>query len=464
MKKILAVILLAVSCVAQAQIYGIGVGTITLPNLATQTDNTVVGNGTGSVASPTALAVPSCSTASSALTWTSNTGFGCNTITSGAALSGITAAAAGNTIASGNNHSQLWNWALTSNSVDALRFGETTAATGGTSTSGVPNQYIGAFRTLAASTASPFGIYVRGAHVLSASATTSQMYATTGSVSAPTYSFAAGTTTGVYFESTPSVRITAGGVLSATFGGGFVALQDGTAALPAIGFLNDSGTGFSRVGGNLVMSTNNGKEQIRWLTGIQRNSYAENDTTAYQMQFRKARTTVAAPSVITTGDDLGIISGSGYVGATGTYVEGARITFDSTGAIANTTSGLGGIIRFSHAKVGTVGVTEVAAIKEGHIIALGTAPTFTGGNCGTSPVMEGKDDAISVTIGTGGTDTVCGITFANAFTTNAPVCIAQSNTDIVPFKIVTTTTTVTVTATLAFTAGSKLHILCKGWE
>lgn len=44
--------------------------------------NTVVGNGTSLSASPTALSVPSCSAAASALTWTSGTGFGCNMITS----------------------------------------------------------------------------------------------------------------------------------------------------------------------------------------------------------------------------------------------------------------------------------------------------------------------------------------------------------------------------------------------
>jgi len=58
-------------------------GLVTLADQATQAANTVTGNGTGSTASPTALAVPSCSTGTSALTWTSGTGFGCNSITGG---------------------------------------------------------------------------------------------------------------------------------------------------------------------------------------------------------------------------------------------------------------------------------------------------------------------------------------------------------------------------------------------
>jgi hypothetical protein len=53
--------------------------------LATMTTNTVKGNATSGTAVPTDLAVPSCSTATSALTWTTNTGFGCNSISGGAA-------------------------------------------------------------------------------------------------------------------------------------------------------------------------------------------------------------------------------------------------------------------------------------------------------------------------------------------------------------------------------------------
>ena len=52
---------------------------LALTNVASQAANTVLGALTATT--PSALAVPSCSGASSALTWTSGTGFGCNTIT-----------------------------------------------------------------------------------------------------------------------------------------------------------------------------------------------------------------------------------------------------------------------------------------------------------------------------------------------------------------------------------------------
>jgi hypothetical protein len=54
-----------------------------ISGLAAIATNTIPGNATAGSASPTALAVPSCSTASSALTWTTNTGFGCNSIAGG---------------------------------------------------------------------------------------------------------------------------------------------------------------------------------------------------------------------------------------------------------------------------------------------------------------------------------------------------------------------------------------------
>lgn len=55
------------------------VTTLPLSDLSAQSANTVVGNSTSGSASPTALSVGSCSTSSSGLIWTTNTGFGCNT-------------------------------------------------------------------------------------------------------------------------------------------------------------------------------------------------------------------------------------------------------------------------------------------------------------------------------------------------------------------------------------------------
>lgn len=62
---------------------------------------------------------------------------------------------------------------------------------------------------------------------------------------------------------------------------------------------------------------------------------ASADTDCYDLSFRKTRGTVAVPTVITVGDELGKVMFRGYSGAGG-YVTGASITAVSTGTIATT--------------------------------------------------------------------------------------------------------------------------------
>lgn len=98
--------------------------------------------------------------------WGMNSGAtaqGWQTVSGGgsSALSGITAATASNTIANGNNP-QTWNWAQTTGSQTAFKFGETTAATG-------TGDLELAVTTLAGSTAVPFTVTnsLTGSQVLS---------------------------------------------------------------------------------------------------------------------------------------------------------------------------------------------------------------------------------------------------------------------------------------------------------
>lgn len=74
----------------------------------------------------------------------------------GAALSGLTAAIADNSINNGN-WNQVWNWQLAAGEI-GFTFGENTASAGGSA-----NQYILAAKTLATSTATPFMITNLGA-------------------------------------------------------------------------------------------------------------------------------------------------------------------------------------------------------------------------------------------------------------------------------------------------------------
>lgn len=91
-------------------------GNLPNANLASQTANTVLGALTATT--PSGLAVPSCSTAASALTWTSGTGFGCNTISGSGTVNSGTAGqmayyATSTTAVSGNTNANISNGALT---------------------------------------------------------------------------------------------------------------------------------------------------------------------------------------------------------------------------------------------------------------------------------------------------------------------------------------------------------------
>lgn len=61
-------------------------GTYPNPGFASVATNTILANATSGSAAPTAISIGTCSTASSALIWTTNTGFGCNTSITAAAV------------------------------------------------------------------------------------------------------------------------------------------------------------------------------------------------------------------------------------------------------------------------------------------------------------------------------------------------------------------------------------------
>jgi hypothetical protein len=96
---------------------------IALTSLANQAANTILGNATAGSAAPTALAIPPCSTASSALTWTTSGGagaFGCNSIAGG---SGSPGGSDTNVQYNHPNGTFAGSAALTFNNVDTLGIG-----------------------------------------------------------------------------------------------------------------------------------------------------------------------------------------------------------------------------------------------------------------------------------------------------------------------------------------------------
>ena len=286
--------------------------------------------------------------------------------TASATLDGISAATADQSGISNGDNFVRWNWAKTTNSENAFMFGESSAATNGTSSSGVPNQVLLRLATVAASTMSPLRVDSRGTHVFSVSPSAPQLLGNDGSTANPTYGFASSVNSGVAYSS--GVNLIASGALSINATNTQLLVRAGAATTPGITDHNLSGsTGTAWLLHNTmsIVNTTDG-EWVRFLSRVQQNSRGSADATAYALNFRKSRGTVASPTVITTGDDLATISGYGYVGATGTYVEAATIRFDSTGTIADTTTGVGGIIRFETRAVGGA-VTEAMRIQGGTV-------------------------------------------------------------------------------------------------
>lgn len=412
------------------------------------------------------LVLNSSGSAGKVLTWASGAAPTWSAAAGGAALSAITAAAGANTIASGNNTGQIWNWANTTDSTIAFTFGETSAATNGTSTAGVPNQALLKLTTAAASTESPLTIYSRGSHVASVSPSTAQILATDGTASAPPYSFASDLTTGIYQSGAGSLRFTAGGTLRLVMAGS-VNVTPGANNQPGLQDLNNATTGFSWLAAN-QMSVVDGTDGV-WLTFLSRALQVVRgsaDATAYAINARKARGTSNAPTVITTGDDLLTINGAGYLGATNTYVNAGRIRFDSIGTISDATTGIGGELVLATSKQGvdTAPADSYKIDQFGHLVSLvRTANTPTMGACGTSPTIVGTDDSFTVTVGTGGVATACVINFGTAYVTNPPNCSVLNNTDKVAYSTVEAVGSLTINAAAAFTASSKFKVLCKGF-
>lgn len=290
-----------------------------------------------------------------------------------ATLNGITAATGAVTIANGNNTGIIWNWANTTDSTVAFTFGETSAATNGTSTTGIPNQVLLRLDTLAASTQSPLSVYSRGTHVFSVSPTSPQLLANSGSASLPTYSFAAGVTTGMYYSAS-ALNFTVLGVKYAIIttpdavNGRINIINDGAFNQPAFTD-NGSQSGFCVAGTTYCGVSMSQLENSRWTGASGTQAYQMSNagavTTGYAVNLRKSRGTVASPTVITTGDDLATISGQAYVGATNTWRTATTITFDSTGTISDATTGVGGIIRFGVMLQGTDTIAqEVARLEQ----------------------------------------------------------------------------------------------------
>jgi hypothetical protein len=104
-------------------------------------------------------------------------------------------------------------------------------------------------------------------------------------------------------------------------------------------------------------------------------SQADASSDSFDFNFRKARGTIASPTVITTADELGVINFTGYGGAAG-YITGAAIKAISSGTIAD--SRVPGFMSFwTGTNAAPSVLTERMRIDNAGSIGIGlTAPVY----------------------------------------------------------------------------------------
>ena len=146
-------------------------------------------------------------------------------------------------------------------------------------------------------------------------------------------------------------------------------------------------------------------------------------TTAPVFEFRKARGTVAAPTVVTTGDDLGTLDFYGAVAA-GEYVRAASIRADMAGTIA-TTRGPGTITFLTATDAAPSVLTQAMIISAAQVITMASTLTVQGAS-----VSVGVNASLTGTLilqgATSGPVTVSAAASTTAYTLTLPAA-ANSN-------------------------------------
>lgn len=166
-------------------------------------------------------------------------------------LSTIIAAGAANTIANAD-YAQTWNWALTTASKSAFKFGESAASTGGSG-----SQYLVNIATAAASTANPLNVATRGVDTLVVSRTgdvtiTALNGTTGGGTTGSAVSITAGQ--GASTSAGGAVTITSGAGGSTSGAAGAIAITAGSATSAngaSVTITAGAGAGGTNAGGNI---------------------------------------------------------------------------------------------------------------------------------------------------------------------------------------------------------------------
>lgn len=274
----LAIIGLTAAVTTNTPITGVqgGSGSVAITSLATQATNTVIGNATSGTASPTALAVGSCSTAGSALNWTTNTGFACNT------------AIAANTATTATNQSGGTISATTMAATGALTF--TSSGVGGATTNWIGSDGGGG---IAVNVPTGFNFSVLINNAITALGVNANGITVTGSV-APTTGYKVNTTL-VISATAPTISSGFGGAASIASSIGsatFRVLTSGTTGSTGVLTMPTAATGW------------NCTANLLWTSGIL-NSWEQVSSTTTSVTFQNvtlstglALTTISAQTIV----------------------------------------------------------------------------------------------------------------------------------------------------------------------
>jgi hypothetical protein len=381
-----------------------GNNTIPLADLAQSTANTLVGNTTNSTANNTAVAIPSCSGTTNALTYTSGTGFGCNTVASGTGQ--VNSATSG----------QLAGYTATGNVVNGL---PNLTFSAGALTHGVAGSVAGS--DIYANTSSgtitvqpPSGVGL-GASVLTLPVATDTLTANAAIQTLSNKTLASPVLSGsVSGNNTISLPILAQSAANSVLGNGTNATANNTAlAVPSCSASTNalnwtSGTGFScnasinaaqlagatpstlSIGGNAATATNiagGAANQIPYQTAL--------STTAFLSAPVSSGTCLQYNGTALTWGTCGSGGGTGTV--TSVNISGGTTGLTATGGPI-TTSGtitLGGVLAVPNGGTGVASPTAHALMLGEGSSPMGVANTGTAGNilvdqgAGVDPKFQG---------------------------------------------------------------------------
>lgn len=209
-----------------------------------------------------------------------------------------------------------------------------------------------------------------------------QILAANGSMGAPSFSFASTPDAGLLTFGASEVYVAASGNARARFNSnGLQIFKAGTSQL-----YNDSLHVFETAAPTLSAAS------------VATSLISVNSSPSL-IVLKKARG-ATTPGAIAVGDDLGRISGVGYVGATNQYIDAASILFDSEGPIADSATGVGGVLSLQTRASGGALAERMKIDSNGNVGIGTTAPGATLHVNGTS-TFEG-DVAITTGSATGG--------------------------------------------------------------